>query len=249
MSFPVLHHDDACVAIAKPPGILVHRTPLARDRKFVLQQLRDQIGQRIYPVHRLDRATSGVLIFALSPDAARSMKQAFDEQQVRKEYLAIVRGWPNPPEGCIDRPIREPDGDQYRDAITHYRRLKTSLLPIPNRRYPATRFSLVSLAPETGRRHQLRIHMERIAYPIVGDTTHGDRDPNRIFRDRLGLRRLMLHAYRLQLPHPLEPEHALQLEATPDGDFARAMNLLGWRQSPCSEEHTEIEETSGIQTP
>lgn len=241
MSFPILHQDAACVAIAKPPGILVHRTPLARDRQFVLQQLRDQIGQRLYPIHRLDRATSGVLIFGLSSEAARRMKQAFDHQQVRKEYLAIVRGWPNPSEGRIDRPIRAPDQDQYREAVTEYRRLKTSLLPVANQRYPATRFSLVALMPETGRRHQLRIHMERIAYPIIGDSTHGDGEPNRIFRDRLGLRRLMLHARHLRLPHPMEPEHSLSLTAEPGDDFARAMTLLGWQRGPTETEHIELD--------
>ncbi len=241
MRFTILHQDEHCVAIHKPPGILVHRTPMARDRRFVLQQLRDQIGRTLYPVHRLDRATSGVLVFALSSKAARRMKRAFDEQQAFKEYLAIVRGWPNPPQQRIERPIRDPDDRTRREAASHYRRLKTSLLPVPTRRYPASRFALVTLVPETGRRHQLRIHMERVSYPIIGDTTHGDGEPNRIFRDRLGLRRMMLHAWKLELPHP-ENGQPLKLCADPGDEFDRAIHLLGWHRPIDEEEHIELDE-------
>lgn len=228
MSFEILYRDHAMVAINKPPDILVHRSRLAKDREVVLQGLRDQLGQRLYPVHRLDRATSGVLIFGLSSEVAASLSASLPTDAARKAYLAIVRGWPEPEEGEIDRPVRDDDRREHREARTRYRRLATAELAIPNRRYPQSRYALMALYPETGRRHQLRIHMERVAHPIVGDTTHGDNDHNRIFRDRLALRRLMLHAWSLQLPHPDPPHRPVRITALPGDAFGAALERLGW---------------------
>lgn len=228
MAFEILYRDSDLVAVNKPADMLVHRSHLSRERYVVLQGLRDQLGQRLYPIHRLDRATSGVLVFALDSDAAAILSRALSSDAARKVYLAIVRGWPNPESGRIDRPVRDDDRESYREAVTDYRCLETTELPIPNRRYPQSRYALVALSPKTGRRHQLRIHMERVAHPIVGDTTHGDNDHNRIFRDELGLKRLMLHAWRLTLPHPRIPGRELTISAPPGDRFAAALDRLGW---------------------
>lgn len=232
MEFEILYRDSDLVAVNKPTDMLVHRSHLARDRQVVLQGLRDQLGQRLYPIHRLDRATSGVLVFALDPEAASTLSHSLASDAAHKVYLAIVRGWPDPASGRIDRPVRDDDRQSHREAITEYRCLETAELPIPNRRYPQSRYALVALSPKTGRRHQLRIHMERVAHPIVGDTTHGDNDHNRIFRDELGLKRLMLHAWHLRLPHPRIPGRELTITAPPGDRFAAALDRLGWSLVP-----------------
>lgn len=232
MEFEILYRDSDLVAVNKPADMLVHRSRLARDRQVVLQDLRDQLGQRLYPIHRLDRATSGVLVFALDSDAASILSASLASDAAYKVYLAIVRGWPNPASGRIDRPVRDDDRQDHREAVTDYRCLETAELPIPNRRYPQSRYALVALFPKTGRRHQLRIHMERVAHPIVGDTTHGDNDHNRIFRDELGLRRLMLHAWQLKLPHPRVPGRELTITAPPGDRFTAALDRLGWSLAP-----------------
>ncbi|MCP1727714.1 tRNA pseudouridine65 synthase [Natronospira proteinivora] len=228
MNFPILYQDDYLVAARKPADILVHRTALARDRVFMLQSLRDQLGRTLYPVHRLDRATSGVIVFALDSRSAHQLNQAFSEQQVHKQYLAIVRGWP-PAQGEINRPVKDDDRAEHRPALSRYRRLAQCELPVPNRRYPTSRYALLELEPMTGRRHQLRIHCERMAYPIIGDTTHGDGEHNRIFREHLGIRRLLLHARTITLPHPAESTRRLTVSCPPGDQFIDAMIGLGWK--------------------
>jgi len=227
LSFDILFQDQYLVAARKPAGMLVHRTALSRDRTFMLQGLRNQLGKTLYPVHRLDRATSGVIVFALDSRSAHQLNRAFGEQGVGKEYLAIVRGWP-PEKGEIDRPVKDDERAEHRPALTRYRRLAQCELDIPNRRYATSRYSLMSLEPVTGRRHQLRIHCERMAYPIIGDTTHGDGEHNRIFRDQLDIQRLLLHARALTLPHPVHPGHSLRISCPPGDQFAQAMDRLGW---------------------
>jgi len=228
MLLDILYQDDRLVVINKPSGMLVHRTALSRDREFILQLLRDQLGQRIFPAHRLDRATSGVLVFALKSTVARWLNEAFQEQSVKKHYLAIVRGWPEPVSGLIDRPVKDDDRESHREARSRYERLDTRELAIANRRYSSSRYALMKLAPETGRRHQLRIHMERIAHPIIGDTTHGDGEHNRIFREHLEINRLMLHAWSLQLPDPDNTSNSLKFMAPPPEEWCHALDYLGW---------------------
>lgn len=244
-AFEILYQNDRLVAINKPPGMLVHRSPLSRDRVFVLQALRDQLGQRLYPVHRLDRATSGALLFALNPDTAHELNRAFAAQQVKKTYLAVVRGWPEPAAGLVDRPVRDDARETHREALTRYRRLAAAELPIANRRHATSRYSLMALEPRTGRRHQLRIHMERISHPIIGDTTHGDGEHNRLFREHLGTRRLLLHAASLVIPKSGNLPDGLAFHAPLRGEFAHTLDELGWREpdGPVAEAGTDS--TSG----
>lgn len=230
MHFEILFQNDRLVVINKPPGILVHRSHLSRERTVVLQALRDQLAQRLYPVHRLDRATSGVLLFALDPDTAHALNQVFTAQAVEKRYLAIVRGWPDPPEGSVDRPVRDDARDSHRDALTLYRRLATAELPIANRRHQSSRYALMALTPKSGRRHQLRIHMERISHPIIGDTTHGDGEHNRLFRQHLDAHRMMLHASHLSMQDPGNSHKTLAFHAPLRGEFAHALKQLDWQE-------------------
>lgn len=223
----ILHRDEHLIAIDKPPGLLVHRTGLdAGETRFAVQLLRDQIGQPVWPVHRLDKGTSGVLLFALDAATASQLGRAFESGEgMRKTYHAIVRGWPAD-EGLIDHPLRRlPDDmrterEEVQEAQTRFATLERCELPLPYGGFPATRCALVELQPLTGRRHQLRRHMKHIAHPIIGDATHGKGPLNRAVADWLGMQRLWLHASRLALRHPVSGDE-LALEAPRDPDWSR----------------------------
>ena len=202
---PVLFQDEHLVVVHKPAGWLVHRTGLdAGETRFVLQTLRDQLGRHVYPVHRLDKGTSGVLIMALSSDMARALSQTFECHAVDKQYVAMVRGWA-PDHVDVDHALRPDDAPPdapAQSAQTRFQRLATLELSIPVDRYPSTRASLVLAQPKTGRRHQIRRHLKHISHPIIGDATHGKGVQNRWWAGHLGLQRLWLHALSLSLAHP-----------------------------------------------
>ena len=237
MSLDILYADDQLIAIDKPSGLLVHRSKIDRhETRFALQMLRDQIGRHVYPVHRLDRPTSGVLLFALNPDMARIMTELFTRRQVAKQYLAIVRGYTED-QGCIDKPLREEhdpmtDRQARRDkgaqsAITEYRTLARAELSYPVGPYRTGRYSLLRLHPQTGRRHQIRRHLNHIAHPVIGDVNHGDRYHNRFFRSHFDCHRLLLMAEGVEFIHPGTGEK-LSIRAAMDDTFVRVMQGMGW---------------------
>ena len=271
----ILYRDDWLIAIHKPSGLLVHRSPIAaHEERFAVQLLRDQIGRRVYPAHRLDRGTSGVLLFALEREVARTLAQRFESQAVDKRYLAIVRGHP-PEHGLIDHAlvrrldpveVRRGKGAGARDALpedveegedgqftaaeletpqsdgvegavepaaqaarTRFRRLAAVELPHAVDRYPTSRYALVELFPETGRRHQIRRHLKHIAHPIIGDATYGKGRHNRLFQDLFGSHRLLLACCEMRLTHPLSGE-PLTLRAPLAEDFTAVIEQLGWNR-------------------
>jgi len=202
----VLYLDAQLVAIDKPAGLLVHPSALdAHEERTALQLLRDQLGERVWPLHRLDKGTSGVLLFGRTADAARRWGPAFEAGQVRKHYLALVRGWP-PAIGEIDYPLaRDPElpsaGQAHLPARTAYERLACFDWPFRvDDRHPSSRYALVRAQPATGRRHQIRRHFKQMAHPLVGDATHGKGAHNRAVAQWLGIQRLWLHATLLELP-------------------------------------------------
>ena len=224
----VLYRDDRFIAIDKPSGLLVHHSHIARDVRVVALQLVRRIARRrVHAVHRLDRGTSGVLLFALDPEAARDAADLFAARRVQKTYYAVVRGHP-PPAGHIDHPLNQSKTSERRPATTDFVRRETVELDIPVGRFPTTRYGLLELAPHTGRRHQLRRHCCHIHHPIVGDTTHGDARHNRLFRRQWGAHRLLLFAARLRFEHPYTGE-PLDLRAGPDPTLARLCDVFGWR--------------------
>ncbi len=237
MDLEIIYRDEYLVAINKPAGLLVHRSPIDRhETRFALQLLRDQIGQRVYPVHRLDKPTSGVLLFALSPDIARKVSQSFEARQVHKEYLAVVRGF-SPEHGDIDYALKEkldkiadrnvrPD-KPAQEAQTRYRTLAKVELPVLVDRYPQTRYSLVQLLPVTGRRHQLRRHMKHIGHPIIGDAKHGKGVHNRFFASEFGCDRLLLASISLAFTHPVNG-NVVNLRAQLGERFQRVITEFGW---------------------
>ena len=227
---PILYQDAHLVAIDKPAGLLVHRTGLdAGETRFAVQLLRDQIGQPVWPLHRLDKGTSGVLIFALSAHAASAASSLFNSDgAVTKTYRAVVRGWPAAEAGLIDHPLRRLADDArptaralaLQPARTAYRTLARGTAPLPQGAFSETRVALLELRPETGRRHQLRRHCKHMAHPIIGDATHGKGPLNRALAGWLGLQRLWLHALALEWTHPLSGA-PLRLYAPPGPEWAR----------------------------
>ncbi|NDV61431.1 hypothetical protein G0Q06_03105 [Puniceicoccales bacterium CK1056] len=221
----ILYQDDHYIAVDKPAGLLVHRTQIDQsESQACVQILRNQIGRRVYPCHRLDKATSGVLFFALSPEALAAANKVFASGGVEKIYLALVRGWVTEA-GRLDYPlVLEEEGrgentlPKVQDAVTAYRPLKRFEVNKPLGRYQTARFSLIELRPETGRRHQLRRHMAHLRHPIIGDTTHGDGLQNRFFRDEFNCHRLLLTAISLKLAHPINGGE-LHIQTSPTEEF------------------------------
>jgi tRNA pseudouridine65 synthase len=234
----ILYQDALLVAVHKPAGLLVHRSPIDRhETRFALQLLRDQLGCRVYPVHRLDKPTSGVLLFGLSPEGARAAALSFAAGAVRKSYLAVVRGVPEQ-QGRIDHPLfEEPDRLDYpnspergaQPALTEFRRLASVELPCAVGRYASSRYALLELHPLTGRRHQLRRHCKHIFHPIIGDSKYGEGRHNRFFREYFGCHRLLLAATEIRLPHP-ESGAELRISAPLEASFATLLIQLGWDQ-------------------
>jgi tRNA pseudouridine65 synthase len=241
MQLTLIHRDDHLAAFHKPAGLLLHRSPLEpRAAEFALQQARDLLGCHVYPVHRLDRPTSGLLLFALSPQAARPLALAFAAGEARKIYLAVVRGIPDEA-GEIDYPLcDEPERFARpedtlrilspRPAVTRFRCLASVELPCAVGRYPTSRYTLVEVRPLTGRRHQIRRHFKHIFHPLIGDTRHGEGRHNRFFRDTYDCHRLLLAAMELTIPHPADGR-TITLTAPLADDFARVVAQLGWRDA------------------
>lgn len=204
----------------------MHRTRISEDNVFVVQLLRDQIGQRVYPVHRLDRATSGVLIFGKNAEASGLLGEQVMDKTVEKKYLVIVRGWV-PETGTIDYALEDPDSGRGRlQAITHFKRLGTSEINHAiGLRHKTARFSLVEAQLETGRRHQIRKHFAHLNYPVINDRRHGDVKHNTYFRDVFDLHRMFLHSMFMSFQHPYTQE-TLSISATVDEAFEQTLHLL-----------------------
>ena len=239
MMLEILYQDAYIVAINKPPGLLVHKSPIDKaETRFALQEVRNQIGKYVYPVHRLDKPTSGVLLFALNEEVAQKLSLSFRNGEVAKEYLAVVRGYTELKDS-IDHPLKQMlDTKEQKakgitkepqEAITYYERLATVELPYAISRYPAARYSLVKLLPKTGRKHQLRRHMKHIHHHMIGDTKHGRGEHNQLFREKFVCHRLLLHAHRIKFMHPISKE-TLAINAPLDEIFQRLFNVFDWEK-------------------
>lgn len=234
----ILYQDEFLVVINKPSGLLVHRSEIDRhETLFAIQLTRDLIGQHVYPIHRLDRPTSGVLIFALSSEVAKIMCQKIIDKGITKTYQAIVRGF-CPELLTVDYPLKEildKKSDKMKvkepeaqEAISTLKRLAVSEMPFATGRYDKTRYSLVELSPITGRKHQLRRHMAHIRHPIIGDTTHGDNKQNKSALSHLALDRLALTATSVTFDHPISHQ-AITINAPLDITMSNVYKQLGWQ--------------------
>lgn len=235
----ILFQDEHLVVVNKPSGLLVHRSEIdRRETQFLMQWVRDQIGQRVYPVHRLDKPTSGAIVLALDSVTARLLSEQFMNHEVTKQYIAIVRGYVREAM-TIDHALKEEldkiaDAKAQKDkpaqsAVTHIIPLTKIELPFSVGKYDTTRYSLVSLTPETGRKHQLRRHMAHIRHPILVDSNHGDNKHNRFFRETLKVNRLMLHAQSIQFLHPHTKEQ-VSCVAGFDEVWRYVLDKFGWSE-------------------
>ena len=204
--------------------MLVHQSAIARDaEEFALQMLRDQIGQNVWPAHRLDRKTGGLLIFSLSKEANALAQQLFRENLIQKKYLAIVRGH-TPDEMEIDYPLKKENG-AVQEAFTFFKTLQKAEIDIALGKHSTSRYSLVEAEPQTGRMHQLRKHFAHIHHPIIGDRPHGCNKQNKFFKETWEMDTMLLHASELQFVHPFSKEK-IHLKAPFHSEFMRVMKLL-----------------------
>ena len=223
----VLHEDERLAVVDKPAGLMVHDSKLARgETDFAADRLREQFGRPVFLVHRLDRATSGCLLVAFDHEAASALGRSLMAEHFRKDYLAVCRGWPAPPEGVIDHPLDGGPGKPVKKpAVTDYRTLATAEVDWPSQQHPTSRYALLCCSPRTGRFRQIRRHLKHVHHHLVGDSSHGDGRHNLAFRMR-GVHRMLLHAWRLTFPHPRDGQ-PLAVVAPPEGEFLRALELLG----------------------
>lgn len=222
----ILYRDEYLIAINKPHGLLVHRSPIAADvEEFALQLLRDQVGFKVNPVHRLDRKTGGVLLFAFDKETEIAMQQQFMENLVKKKYLAIVRGH-TPDAEAIDYPLRKENGT-LQEALTNYITLKRAEIDVPFGAHTTSRYSLIKAMPETGRMHQIRKHMSHVFHPIIGDRTHGCNKQNKLFKDKWEMTTMLLHALTLNFKHPATGQEII-IEAPLQAEFKLVMDLMNW---------------------
>lgn len=236
----ILFEDDFFVAVDKPRGLLVHRSDIDKhETQFLLQQLRDQIGTYVYPVHRLDKPTSGVIVFGKNPEVVAALKLQMEANEATKEYLLVCRGF-CPEQGVIDHPLKpisdfknkrakgKPAEEKpAQEAITAYKRLAVVEIDAEIDRYPKSRFSLVKAQLLTGRKHQLRRHFKHLSHPIIGCPRYGKSKYNHYFARYFAAPRLLLHAYRLSFCHPISQQHIV-ITAAPSGSFASLLERFGW---------------------
>ena len=222
----ILFRDEHLIAINKPHGLLVHRSPIAADvQVFALQLLRDQVGQQVFPAHRIDRKTGGVLLFAFTKEVEIAMQKQFAANLVDKKYLAILRGH-TPDSGEIDYPLQKENGT-LQDAYTAYETLKRAELDVPLGKHPTSRYSLVEATPATGRMHQLRKHFSHIFHPIIGDRTHGCNKQNKLFKEKWQMETMLLHASSISFIHPVSGDRIV-VNAPLQPEFTEVMSLMQW---------------------
>jgi tRNA pseudouridine65 synthase len=236
----ILYQDPYLIAVNKPAGLLVHRSSIAMQEKhFVLQIVRNQIGQHVFPVHRIDRPTAGVLLLALNSEIAKKTAELFRAGDIIKKYVAIVRGYTaecgtirynmkkikNHGISCQGFMI---SNECYTETI--YKRLATIEIDRKVDKYPTSRYSLVSLFPKTGRRHQLRRHMKHIRHPIIGDIKYGKSTHNHFFRDHLNCSCLLLNAVALKFQHPITASQ-IEISAPVSMQFKSVLTYFNWHSA------------------
>ncbi|MFM6987703.1 MAG: pseudouridine synthase [Arenimonas sp.] len=222
----VLYRDGVCAVVDKPAGLMAHASGLSRgEDDFLLHRLRDQFGCRVHLIHRLDRATSGCVLVAFNPETAAALGKVFMGREVRKDYYAVCRGWPEQA-FTVDHALDGgPGKPEKKPAVTGFERLATAELPMPSVEHPTSRYALLRCTPVTGRFRQIRRHLKHVSHHLIGDTSHGDGHHNRAFR-MLGVHRMLLHAGRLRFAHPVSGE-LVDVRAPLDAEFSKALALLG----------------------
>ena len=229
MSLEIIYEDEYILCVTKPNNVLVHHAYHSRnvsEEKSLLQLLDEQIGGKFYPIHRLDRKTSGIIALAKETNYVSRFQELFTTEQIQKTYVGIVRGHA-PESKIIDSPVKGRDGKVHKEAETHLKLIDKIILDIPVKPYDSSRYSLVELQPKTGRLHQLRIHMNKISHPLIGDPKYGDKNHNVMFEENFDCKNLFLHANSLAFTHPFSDEILLLKSSLPK-DWKTIFNKFNW---------------------
>lgn len=204
MSLQIIYEDEYILCVGKPNDTVVHHAYHSRnvaDEKSLLQLLEGSFERKFYPIHRLDRRTSGIILLAKETSYVAKFQELFTNSEITKTYYGVVRGFA-PEHKTIDSAVKGRDANTYKEAKTNLELIDKIILGIPVKPYETSRYSLVKLQPKTGRLHQLRIHMNKISHPLIGDGKYGDKNHNKMFVDKFGWSNLFLHAYSLEFVHP-----------------------------------------------
>ena len=224
-----MHEDGDVTAVVKPNRLLVHRTDIDFHEPFNLRDLVNKTREKdawLQPVHRLDKPTSGIVLFAPPGDALNALKLEFVHRRTTKVYWAVVRGWTED-EGVVEKPLPTAHNPDPKEARTAYRTLARVELPHPVGPYETARYSLVECRPETGRFHQIRLHFRHLRHPLVGDSRYGDKKHNRFVAAKTGTDILLLHAGRLTVTHP-DGTRTLELQAAVPEGWAPLLDDWPW---------------------
>ena len=229
MKIEILFEDDTFLIVNKPNNVLIHNSYYARNIKepTLLELLYEQLNETFYPVHRLDRKTSGVLVLAKQKENVAIFQELFNKDTIQKEYLGIVRGFIQSQQ-LINSPVKNADTLVYKDAETFLEPINTIELNIPVHPYENSRYSLVKLTPKTGRMHQLRIHMNKVSHPIIGDYKYGDRFHNRMFETNFNCHNMFLHAANIQFKHPFTLQN-IAINAPLPSDWNYIFEQFNWK--------------------
>lgn len=221
----IIQQTERYIATNKPTDLAVHPSDIHRGEKTLMHYIKELTGKYLYPVHRIDRAVSGIVLFAFDSLIAAHLRQQFDDQTISKQYMAIVRGHVNK-DITVDHAINSKYNPERKEAITLLHPIAHSEIPIPSERYPTSRFSLINAYPKTGRWHQIRLHCSYIGYPIVGDVKHGDGSTNKIARESLHCTRILLHSHKVSFLD--EPSGSMiHITCEPDEAFTDFMIKTG----------------------
>ncbi|MBA6155077.1 pseudouridine synthase [Tenacibaculum sp. S7007] len=211
MTVDILYEDEYIICVSKPNNVVVHHAHHSRnvaDEESLLQLLFKNFEKKFYPIHRLDRKTSGIILLAKETKYVSKFQELFTNNEIQKTYYGVVRGH-SPESVVIDSPVKGRDANVYKDAETHFKTIDKTIVDIPVKPYDTSRYSLVEMKPKTGRLHQLRIHTNKISHPLIGDPKYGDKNHNVMFIDNFDCKNLFLHAYSLEFKHPFSEENQL----------------------------------------
>ncbi|MCI2228499.1 pseudouridine synthase [Polaribacter sp. MSW13] len=229
MNLEIIFEDAYIICVNKPNNMLVHHAHHSRnvaDETSLLQLIFQETGLKVYPIHRLDRKTSGIILLAKETHYVSKFQDLFTTNEIQKIYYGIVRGY-SPTTKIIDSPVKGRDANVHKEALTHLKTLEQITLNIPVKPYDSSRYSLVELVPKTGRMHQLRIHMNKISHPLIGDAKYGDKNHDMMFDENFGWKNMFLHAGKLEFKHPFTSEDVL-LKATFPVDWKSLFENFDW---------------------
>ena len=230
MSLEIIYQDNYCLLVTKPNNVLVHHAHHSRNKieeESLIQLIENQFGKRYYPIHRLDRKTSGIILLASKREYVASFQALFTNNEIQKIYYGVVRGF-SQDNKIINSPVKGRDALVYREAENHLNCLDKIELNIPVKPYDSSRYSLVELKPKTGRMHQLRIHMNKVSTPLINDAKYGDKNHDLMYAKEFGWKNLFLHAGSLEFIHPFTNKKLI-LKSSFSEDWIQLFQEFSWK--------------------